>query len=383
MQTLRIRRPAGMLARACAAALALVGAEPLAQAGTWDLNLARLCQLRVANQPGLLDCGGGYDRAIHGEVLERYPDNAAFRSLMSELGALFAPNVLARPRPTATTASPSPPSSASRRSTRRRTPATRSPTAPGGKSITCTATGAPRVGERHGLRAGGIRSQQIIERIERELPPSIAPTISVMARKGLWLPVPSFELGVGVRHLIGSHMFAGIAQAKVALHEGFQGWPPALAIGARHGQPGVQHAGFSLTVAGLDFSISKHFGVASTFNLMPYLGYQLLWMFADSEVIDATPGIDGIQESARSDPDKLHQCMAKDCNAYFTFDHQDDITRHRFFIGLRTNFYLFSFLLEYSYFAAGRTGDAIFGQPETPDESGAQHSINFALALDY
>jgi hypothetical protein len=384
MQPVRIKRRDLRIGKACAFALALLCASPRARAGTWDLNMSRLCQLSVANRTDLMDCGGGYDRAIHGDVRSVIPDNAAFRALMSELGVLFAPNVLA-PAETYgyngftlaaefgfTTTNP------------KRNASNPVPDGTGGVTpfIHRYWRAAESVSDTS-FAQGDIRSRQILERIERELPPAIAPTVSVMLRKGLWLPVPSFELGAGVRHLIDSRMWAAVVQAKVALHEGFHNWPlPALSVRGM-GSRVFNTPGFSLTVAGLDFAMSHHFGIASTFNLMPYLGYQLLWTFADSEVIDATPGVDGIQASARQHPDKLHQCVEQDCNAYFTFDDQTDITRHRFFIGLRANLYIFSALIEYSYFAAGQTGDAIFGLPEIPDASGAQHSINVALALDY
>src|SRR5688572_9889925 len=34
-------------------------------------------------------------------------------------------------------------------------------------------------------------------------------TVGLFARKGIWLPVPSFEIGVGAVHLTGSTMWAG------------------------------------------------------------------------------------------------------------------------------------------------------------------------------
>src|SRR5689334_17203879 len=53
---------------------------------------------------------------------------------------------------------------------------------------------------------------------------SFLPTISVMARKGLWLPLPGFELGAGATKLLDSNMYAVQAYAKLALHEGFHDW---------------------------------------------------------------------------------------------------------------------------------------------------------------
>ncbi len=379
MWTSWIRVASGVVAMIC-----LVGLSTPARAGTWDLNLGRLCQLQVENRDGLIDCGGGYDRLIHGEVRSVIPDNAAFRSLMSELGVLFTPNILA-PAETYgyngfslavefgfSTINP------------KKNSTNRFPVAGTVESYAHRYWRAAESVSDTAFSEGNIRTPQTIERIERELPPTIAPTVTVMMRKGLWLPLPSFEIGLGARHLIDSRMWAAVVQAKLALHEGYQGWPlPALSVRGSGSRVFIT-PGYSLTVAGLDFSISKHLGVASTFNLMPYLGYQLLWILAFSEVIDGTPGIDGVQLSANAFPGELHQCKDQDCNANFTFDDQESILRHRFFIGMRANFYMFSTLVEYTYFAAGAVDDSIFGLPgAVQDESGAQHSVNFAVALDW
>jgi hypothetical protein len=324
------------------------------------------------------DCGGAFDPALG--VKRVIADNAAFRSLMSELGVAFAPSLLS---PAATRGFAGFTFSVEFGFTsinaRRLANAGTAPsaTAPAehwywraAESVSPTA-----------FADGTIRTPGDVALIEQELPKSIAPTIAVMVRKGLWLPTPSFELGFGVRHLLGSRMAAGTVEAKLALHEGFQGLPiPALAARGT-----VSHvfgtSGFNLTVGGLDFSVSKHFGVGSTFNLTPFAGYQMLWIVATSGVLDATPGIDGFALGAKGkDPLQNTQCTHGDCNASFTFDPQGEIRRHRLFFGLRANFYLVSFLVQYSYFLKG---DSIEEVNKTPDESGAQHAVQLSLAFDY
>ncbi|MFH1131060.1 MAG: hypothetical protein V1754_06975, partial [Pseudomonadota bacterium] len=309
-----------------------------------------------------------------------YPDNAAFRSLMSELGVIFAPNVV---MPAATRGyggfnfsmelgltSVNPKNTANANTAK-------------------TATTPPehyywRAAESVSSMAfanGNIRTPEAIARMEQELPPTFASTLTVMARKGLWFPVPSFELGAGLRYLMGSKLCAAVVSAKLALHEGFQGWPlPAAAIRGT-----VSHvfgtSDYHLSVGAADFSLSKHFGVASTFNLTPYAGYQFLWILASSEVVDATPGVDAFGEGSAGKPvSDLTKCAHFDCNAYFAFDPQLDILRHRVFLGLRANFYFASLMLEYSYFLAGRSNNF---QNGTEDESGAQHTIGLSLAVDY
>ncbi|MCA9668294.1 MAG: hypothetical protein KC503_22030 [Myxococcales bacterium] len=364
-------------------ALLLANSQP-AHAGDFDLKLGRLCEIQLTTGQRI-DCGAYRPRL--GDVSGVIPDNAAFRSLMSELGVLFAPNVLA-PAETFgwggftfavefgfTTLNP------------KKNSTNVVPDGNGERSREGRYWRAAESVPDNAFEGSGNN----IALIENNLPQAIAPTVTLMLRKGLWLPVPSFELGIGVRHLIGSRMWSGIAQAKISLHEGYQGLPlPAFSIRGM-GSRVFNTPGFNLTMAGLDFSISKHFGIASTFNLMPYVGYQLIWIIADSSVIDATPNVDGFGESLKLNPNQLNVCSHPDCNANFTFDDQADILRHRFFIGMRLNFYIVSFLLEYNYFAAGREADNVFEavgagalrNREVRDQSGAQHSINFAVALDY
>lgn len=369
------------LAFAIVASLAL---SNVARADTWDLNIARLCNIQTEDGR-MVRCGSPYDHSVYGRVVQVHPDVNAFRSLMSELGVMFAPNVL-QPAETMgyngfsigvemgwVTANPKKNANAD----------------------------DPDLAQRYWRAAGSVSDTAFVDptltpeardRIERELPPSLGTTVSLMARKGFWFPLPSFELGVGVRHLINSSMWAGVVSAKLALHEGYQGLPlPALSVRGSasrvFGTPG-----FNLTVSALDFALSKAFGVASTFNLTPYLGYQLLWIIADSGVVDATPNRDaaGISVGAASDPLGMTRCnegVTMDCSSTFAFPDQGNILRHRLFFGMRAHFYVASILLEYSYFTEGSDKYQVVipnvGQSDAKDESGAQHAVSLALAIEY
>lgn len=358
-----------------------------AWADTWDLNLSRLCKLQLDNG-STRDCGGGYTPALGG-VTGVIPDNAAFRSLMSEMGVLFAPNILS--------------------------PADTQGFSGFNMSVEFGFTGvnpkkvsndpnginhwfwraaesvSPKAFEDGDISGDSHTARTNRDIIANELPSSIAPTVTVMARKGLWLPVPSFELAAGIKHLIHSRMWAPIVMAKISVHEGFQGWPlPAFAVRGS----GVRVVGspdFNLSIAGIDFSISKHIGIASTWNLTPYVGYQLLWIVADSEVLDATPAVDAMDQTiknAQGDPFQYNRCMVSDCNGNFTFADQANITRHRVFFGARINFYIASLLVEYSLFASGGKSDEVFEKAtktkiEIPDDSGTQHNVSFSIELDF
>ena len=366
----------------------LLAGASLATAGSWDLKLNRLCQIETTAGERL-DCGGGYRRSM-GDISTILADNAGFRAVMSELGVLFAPNVLAPAETFGYNGFTFAVELGFTSINRNRRALNQVPTPGNGVDVRRArywraASAVPD----EAFAGGNILTEAAQEAIEDNLPSAFGSTITVMARKGLWLPAPSFEFGIGARHLIDSRMWSGILEAKWALHEGFQGWPvPAFAVRGMVSRVfGTQ--GFDLTVSGIDVSVSKHLGVASTFNLMPYSGYQLLWVVADSDVIDATPNIDAVGDSDQQDPEgTATQCRVPDCRANFTFDDQNNILRHRFFIGLRANFFLFSILAEYSFFAAGRTSDIIFEgtdfpEPNVRDQSGAQHSINLAFSVDY
>ncbi len=370
-----------------------IGATP-ARAADWDLNLARLCMVRLDNGQ-TMDCGGGYDTSKG--PLSVVPDNAAFRALMSELGVIFAPNIL-NPADTQGIAGFS---FNVEMGWTGINPKNRS-VDPDIAKIDKNANGeyyfwrAAKSVSHQTFQTGHVRDDEANNsRLRRELPSGFAPHVTVMARKGFWFPVPSFEMGVGARYLIGSRMWAPMATVKVALHEGFQGWPlPAFAVRGS-GSRIMGTPGFNLTVAGLDFSVSKHLGIASTFNLTPYAGYQLLWIIADSEVLDATPGIDAMGQTTavnKDDPSKWHACSTSDCwSGNFAFDDQSNITRHRFFVGLRANFYIATLMLEYTYFAGGATSDTVYRHAggtaiaplEIADASGSQHTFGFSIGLDY
>jgi hypothetical protein len=186
---------------------------------------------------------------------------------------------------------------------------------------------------------------------EPERPPSFVNTIGVMAHKGIWLPLPSFELGAGFNYLPRSGMWMMMVDTKFALHEGFM--LPAVAVRGTGGRM-VGNNQMDLTIAGLDFSMSKSFGVFGTFNLTPYAGYQILWIVADPEVLDATPGEDAIDASRGSAP-QVVQCSddEADCNAYFVFFDPDPILRHRIFIGTRLIIGVFNITAEFAMATRG------------------------------
>ena len=192
-------------------------------------------------------------------------------------------------------------------------------------------------------------------------------TVGVFARKGIWLPAPSFEIGVGAVHLIGSQLWAAQAYAKLALIEGYHDLPlPSLAIraGASRMMGSDQ---LNLTVGSLDVSISKDVGVAGTFTASPYMGWDWLMIVPRSEVIDKTPQID-----PRTD--------AADANMDFTFADQDNINRYRLFGGLKLKYYVFSLSLEAAVALAGHSNDSGTG---AADQAGSQTTFTASGGFDF
>lgn len=208
-------------------------------------------------------------------------------------------------------------------------------------------------------------------------------TTGFFVRKGIWLPLPSFEVGVGAVHLSNSHIWTPQAYAKFALHEGYHDTPfPSVAVrGAVSRMTGSDQ--LDLTIASVDASISKHFGIAGLFRASPYLGYNWLIIVPRSEVIDKTPQIDSQAPMNESD-----------ANMNFVFRDQDDIYRSRIFLGSKFKYYVFTMTLEAAFALKGSSkddrrgtdvacSDAPTANCDTTDIAKAQTTFTASLGLDF
>lgn len=214
--------------------------------------------------------------------------------------------------------------------------------------------------------------------------PSSLSTIGLFARKGLWFPVPAFEIGAGAVHLIDSTIWTGQFYAKLALHEGYHQWPiPSFAFRAGVSRM-MQQRSLDLTVVSLDGVVSKHFGIGGTWRLDPYAGYNILLIVPRSEVIDPTPTIDPLVPGNEGDSTKN-----------FVFKEQDNIVRHRIVVGTKLQYYVLQLTLEASFATAGssvddRTGvtDACVPMSSTAncdakDTAKAQTTLSVSAGLDF
>lgn len=195
-------------------------------------------------------------------------------------------------------------------------------------------------------------------------------TVSVMARKGIWLPLPGFEIGAGATKLIDSSMYAVQGYAKLALHEGFHDWAlPSFAVtgAVSHllGSPEVD-----LTTVDIHATVSKSFGIGGTVTLDPYVGAGTLLSFVRGEVIDTTPNVDAFRDGPSS----------TDVNNNTTFPDPDTIVRWRIFAGFRLVYAFLTFTADFAYtFCNDTAGDCNKMDPtRVTDRSGGQAQINFA-----
>ncbi len=153
-------------------------------------------------------------------------------------------------------------------------------------------------------------------------------------RKGLGF---SFELGARVSYLQNSSMVAGTLELKWALNEGLRYAPDFAVRGYVTRLFGASD--FDLTTAGIDVGIGKRFGIAGVMTLTPYLGWNLIFVHADSRMIETNPT--RTEEEAMQAP-------------FSTLSYYDKVElsenySNRFYGGLRFVFNVFEIALEFSY----------------------------------
>ena len=112
----------------------------------------------------------------------------------------------------------------------------------------------------------------------------------------------SFGFGLEVAGSFGimpkTSLWASGADIRLSLLEGFRksipGMIPDIAVGGGvrtiTGTPEMQ-----ITVSSLDAQISKPIPIENAVVVTPWIGYQYLWIFGDSNVVDFTPKTDAFQ----------------------------------------------------------------------------------------
>jgi len=302
--------------------LATLLSASAAQAGKYDLSLAPMAQV---NNDGTIS-----------------PDNAGFRSLSSEIGVLMAPK-------------PVDPADSLGLS---------------GFAVSADVSLNTLSGDASFWRDS-----------TRGTPDNLAPTLQVMGRKGLW---PGVEVGAGATHLFNSRMWTIAGYGKLSIHEGFHHLPiPAIALRGMFSRV-LGAKDLSITTISVGASMSHVFGIGSTFNITPYVGYDALMVFSDSKTIDATPGHDEFADGLLPCPSGAAGCTV---DPTFKFAEQDLMLRHRPYLGLRFIFSVLRIGVEAMFVPGGSSTSVVplaNGGAETiTDGSGFQQQYTVSFGLDF
>lgn len=119
---------------------------------------------------------------------------------------------------------------------------------------------------------------------DRQVPTVLwAPTAHI--RKGLPL---SMEVGFSGSYLAYSEMFMLGVEYKIAWHESFFRWMPALATRIAFSRL-FGSSDLDIIAGEVDLLTSLPFGIGGMASVTPYLGYGQLFAHVNSQVIDETP----------------------------------------------------------------------------------------------
>jgi hypothetical protein len=213
-------------------------------------------------------------------------------------------------------------------------------------------------------------------------PDATLTTMGVFLRKGLWFPVPGFEVGGGVVSLLQSQMLSWQGYAKFALHEGYYDLPfPSVAVRAAMSYlTGTDQV--DLKTTSFDAIVSKGFGVLKTARLEPFGGLSLLVIKASGKPIDFTPLCDARQAamgSAGGGCAAVQGGTNNDFLATVAFPGQDAITRYRFFGGAKLKFGILAVIGQYEFYPGGTSRD----ESSAVDRSAGQSSFSLSTGLEF
>jgi len=237
-----------------------------ARAEPMDLAIERL----VLNPSCLSADGTGRYVAMAGPnntALACKPDNVAFKKLVNQLGFALAPTAMHSARTTGY----------------------------GGFDVSIEASYSKISNDadywKRGTQ-GPVDPSTNNPSIVNSSPQALLQQYALKLRKG-------FGFGLEVTGVVGfvpkTSILNGGADVRMSLLEGFRtgvlGIFPDIAVGGGvrtiTGTPELQ-----LTTVGLDAQISKPLAIQDQSVLTPWVGYQYLWIFGDSGLVDLTPGTD-------------------------------------------------------------------------------------------
>ncbi len=193
-------------------------------------------------------------------------------------------------------------------------------------------------------------------------PPSMIQSYSLNIRKNFMLGI---EAMANVGFVPNSSIINGGADVRMSLLEGFRtgvgGVFPDIAVGA-----GIRTITgtdqLQLTTVALDARASKPLPIASQSVLTPWVGYQYLWIFGRSGLIDLTPGTDPLgfcgfagsnipkQGNNSNNPSEPYDGQP-DCVGGSSLDFNNNVVFDR--ANLERQRILFGFNYQYELFSAG------------------------------
>lgn len=179
----------------------------------------------------------------------------------------------------------------------------------------------------------------------RQVPASLW-TSTLHLRKGLPF---STEIGIQGTYLAFSELFLLGGEAKLALHESFFRWLPAVAARAAFGRL-FGSSELDVFTVEADAMASYAFGVGGMVQLTPYLGAGVLFAHVNSFVLDETPYsvTDPVNDQRGGRDGSLY--------TFATIDWRDN-RLPRYFGGLRINVALIEILYEFNMGILGFRGD--------------------------
>lgn len=173
-------------------------------------------------------------------------------------------------------------------------------------------------------------------------------------RKGLPF---GFEIGGSAGFLVNTSYWSLGLDVRWALFEGFRAqgssfyFPSVSVRGAVQtllGEPEL-----NVTVPSLDLSVGERFIIADTVEISPYVGAQLAWIFADTELVDLTPERDAFTEC---DPDPMPVGASFSCRSGDGSDFNNDSVfpslrslRARMFFGAQVRYEWFALTSAFSF----------------------------------
>jgi hypothetical protein len=218
--------------------------------------------------------------------------------------------------------------------------------------------------------------------IVNQSPDSLLQVYSLKARKGFPF---GFEVTGDLGYVANTTLWVAGADIRWALLEGFRtgalGYLPDISVGG-----GVRTLSgtseFDLTTVGIDVQISKPITVADSGILSPYVGYQRLYIFGDSESVSLAPNVNPLNVCGYEGNMANGQAMCRNTNGPTNLAFNEDTTfndvrnhRDRGIIGINYRY-------EVLYLAAQFLVDLVAPSSEDPILTGSrQWTLSFEAGV--